>query len=75
MSKQHKNGSCSCWDQVDQTLAEQNTRIGRSFGGLTGRHYIMIVSEKVDTKKRGKPRSIMASFCPFCGKKLKSSKK
>ena len=35
----------------------------------------MIATYKVDDRQRGKPKSIIATFCPFCGKRYEPAPK
>jgi hypothetical protein len=62
---------CNCVDKIDVQLAAKNTRIKHIFVinkdvGMA----IGVETEKVDRSKRGKPVTMLAAFCPFCGRKL-----
>jgi hypothetical protein len=68
---------CNCIEAMDKHLAKVNTRIGMALmvNVMTGRKAEMqarpiVVTVKVDEKKRGRPKTALASFCPFCGIKL-----
>jgi len=67
---------CKCVETMDGHLAKANTRIALAMMvNVTGNDAEIklrpIVSTvKVDEKRRGKPKTALASFCPFCGKKL-----
>jgi len=41
---------------------------------LFGEPKCVIHTMKVDDKKRGKPPSMLASFCPFCGERYGAAK-
>jgi hypothetical protein len=34
------------------------------------RELIVVATSKADSARRGKPHTVFASFCPFCGVKL-----
>lgn len=68
---------CKCIEKMDEALAKANTRIGLALGinvtsGSKASTFTrpMVVTVKVDEKKRGRPKTALASFCPFCGIKL-----
>ena len=69
MSKQYKNGKCSCWKAVEKKLATYGTGLTTSFT-FDGYTYLNIQTCKLDMSP-GLPKSIFASYCPFCGGKLK----
>ncbi len=75
MSRQFKNGKCSCWDQVNKKLDEAgaNAELVQSFS-FTGHHYLQVKTDNKN-KSRKAPKTVLASYCPFCGKKLKEPKK
>ncbi len=56
--------ACACIQAMNARLAEQN---GRLVTTLFGTPRVVIGSEKIDSKKRGRPPAAIASFCPFCG--------
>lgn len=72
MSKQAKNGRCSCWDQVNKSLEETGDELTKWFS-FSGHHYLEIATSKI-VKSRKKPKRVFASFCPMCGAKLKEPK-
>jgi len=59
---------CKCVEAVNEELAKHNTRLCEFISLSKGATYIQIASEKIDTKKRGNAKQVLASFCPFCGK-------
>ena len=67
---------CDCLSVVNEELKQYNTEIGTGFGvsGDLGKMSLMIMisTVKLDSNERGKPRSVSATFCPFCGTKYKS---
>src|SRR5687767_12052469 len=71
---------CDCITEVDKALAEQggNTKIGVSmpYRQIDGRMFFgeraEVSTVKADSTLRKKPTAIMASYCPFCGKKYQT---
>ena len=57
---------CDCIEKTNGFLAEHNTKIELPWFGP---QRPFVVTMKVDDKKRGKPRMMFASCCPFCGEK------
>lgn len=73
MSRQYNDGRCSCWKRVDKLLGERDgAKLSITFT-LTGHHYLQVKTEKI-SKSRKAPKLILASYCPFCGEKLKEPK-
>jgi len=64
---------CECLEKVDAQLAQYNTRVGTALSLSEDMSQmwvdIVISSEKVEKKKRGRARTIVAAYCPFCGVK------
>lgn len=63
---------CDCKAAIDKRLAKSNSRIAFGFtfsGNKMGVSPPMIVLEKIDKKKRGKPPIVLATCCPFCGER------
>lgn len=69
---------CDCREAVNKRLAVSNARIATGFtykisddGPIATMDLAppMIVLEKMDDKKRGKPPTLLASCCPFCGER------
>lgn len=68
--------TCKCVDTMNEHLAKMNTRLAQALmADVTGpgkaqmAPRLIILTVKVNEKKRGKPHTALASFCPFCGKK------
>jgi hypothetical protein len=62
---------CKCVDLANQKLAEHNTQIEPILVfSQPEREAIGIRTSKVDRVKRGQPKTLLATFCPFCGEKL-----
>lgn len=53
-----------CFKTVNKKLREQNTML---VANLLNPNHVFIETQKIDKKKRKKPASVMASYCPFCG--------
>lgn len=60
---------CECIKRLDAHLEKFNTRINFPFWSSSGFLAPFVETRKIDEKKRGKPRSVAASHCPFCGEK------
>lgn len=63
-----------CVRRIDAQLAQYNTQIAVGLNFTTGALAIPIGTTKLDSSKRGKPMSLYASFCPFCGVSLNAPK-
>jgi hypothetical protein len=63
---------CDCIQDVNKFLAEHNTKIEMPWFGPQ-RPFVQTM--KVDEKRRGKPRMMFASCCPFCGEKYPEAAK
>ena len=61
---------CNCIDEMNAKLAEQNTKLGLTFGwtrdGMTFTRP-HIETEKIEKRVRKGPVIAVATFCPFCG--------
>lgn len=55
---------CDCIRTMNTRVAERN---GHLVTTLFGTPRAVIGSEKIDSRKRGRPPGAIASFCPFCG--------
>jgi len=63
---------CNCLAQVQEHLAAHNTQIdvGLSIRDNTIKFLgVYLKTHKIDTHKRGQPKNVIASYCPFCGEK------
>jgi len=69
--------SCNCWHEKDNKLREMGYKIADACAmfqiinlSLTAKFGLPL--ERTDGKKpkRGDPRMITISFCPFCGRRL-----
>lgn len=56
---------CDCVQRFDERLREHNTTLVSTLFGKPPR--VLIQTCKLHEKVRGKPVSVIASFCPFCG--------
>jgi hypothetical protein len=58
---------CTCIDKFNKELVAQghNTQVISTL--FTGKCALAV--EKVDTKNRKKPLTVLANFCPLCGMK------
>lgn len=65
---------CDCISKIDEKLKEFNTKIMLPWWSSSGILAPHIETRKLDEKKRGKPRSVIASFCPFCGDEYSAPK-
>lgn len=66
---------CDCISKFDEHLKGHNTRIARGFALGPGTLDILppfVRTEKLNSSARGKPISVLASYCPFCGEKYQT---
>ena len=67
--------TCECIRDVNLELANRHKNTQLCLPALWGRDgkikasRVMIKTERVDAKKRQITNMILASYCPFCGKK------
>lgn len=60
-----------CFERADKKLKETNTKLVRS---LLNDNHIFVETEKIRNLRDGKrATSVIATYCPFCGKKLKGT--
>lgn len=57
--------SCDCINHVNGLLSEQNTQLVATIFGEPRK--VVVETVKIDSKKRGRPPAMLASYCPFCG--------
>jgi hypothetical protein len=69
MSRQYKNGRCTCWAKCDKELVKHGTRLATAFS-FSGKHFLELGTERTDGRRKPAKR-IVCSYCPFCGAKLK----
>lgn len=55
---------CSCVAKINEKLREHNTMLVST---LFGHPRVLIDTCKLREGIRGKPKAVLASFCPFCG--------
>lgn len=64
---------CECIERVNKGLAEHNTCLSQvtmvNFKTGGARQSLTIGTEKIESK-RGKPKTVLPSFCPFCGERV-----
>ncbi len=60
---------CDCVKKTNALLAQYNTRLVLP---MIGPQRVLIETTKADNQKRGKPASMFASFCPFCGERYQA---
>lgn len=63
---------CGCIDEMNEKLAEHNTKLGLTFGfGRDGSSstFPHIMTEKVEKRVRKGPALAIPTFCPFCGER------
>ena len=59
-----------CFVQANKALENDNTMIDFAYTLDTGDVRPIVRTAKIDDAKRGKPKTLMASHCPFCGRPL-----
>ncbi len=69
--------SCNCVEEVNQRIKDKNVRIGVGLTLIENKRLsvvVLVAAEKIDKKKRGRVPSLIATYCPFCGKKWEEDK-
>lgn len=56
---------CGCISEVGNFLREHNACLETTLFSQPER--VVIRTSKIDTRKRGNPPPMLATFCPFCG--------
>jgi hypothetical protein len=60
-----------CYAELEKKLAENNTRLATN---LINENHIFISTERIENLRDGKKAmNVIATYCPFCGKKLKGT--
>lgn len=59
-----------CFVEANKALAASNTAISFVYMFTDMDVRLIVKTEKLDGTKRGKPKTLMASHCPFCGSSL-----
>lgn len=63
--------ACNCIAEVDKVLREKEMTLEVSFLMPDFRAMLPIQTRWIDgVKRRKKPTTILASFCPFCGMRV-----
>lgn len=64
---------CKCLSKVRKILAKSNTRVDMvslvNFKTGKIRESLKIATARIDRRQRTKVRTLLPSFCPFCGEK------
>ena len=60
----------ACFVAADKALAEHNTAIDFAFSITDSAARPQIRTYKVNSAKRGQPKKLLATYCPFCGSAL-----
>lgn len=58
---------CDCISETNKLLAEHNTTLVTTM--FRKPDAVVIATDKRDSKQRGRPALMVASFCPFCGER------
>jgi len=65
---------CGCVASVNKRLAERNTKLAQGFcltEDLSGADLVLIIAtEKANKRDKRRPITVLATFCPFCGKQI-----
>jgi hypothetical protein len=70
-----KTKGCDCFNKVNEALKPYNTCLKKTITMTQGATLSMglamtIATEKIDSTKRKPAKSVMPTYCPFCGVKL-----
>jgi len=70
---------CKCNEQFNQQMKEQNVAIDDHFALDLDANQVTTLTRvpvrRIDTSKRNKLPTVVAAFCPMCGKSTKMKKK
>lgn len=58
---------CDCIKTTNAMLREHNCHLVSTM--FSKPEVVVVETVKIDSKKRGKPPLVLASYCPFCGEK------
>lgn len=64
----------NCVHEINEELRAHNSILSQALS-LSGRELIALSTTKLDSKKRGRPINVFASYCPFCGIQLNKDMK
>lgn len=64
-----------CFVAANKALAASNTEIDFAYTFTDQDVRPIVKTIKVDDTKRGRPKTLLASHCPFCGTALKTGAK
>jgi hypothetical protein len=70
MAKRKAKG-CDCKRQLEEMLSLHNSRL---VGNILNPADVLIWTEKINSRKRGAAKVVIATFCPFCGEKINREK-
>lgn len=56
-----------CLTQVDTELAKHNTCLEQN---LFNQNHVLLATHVLEKKRGARAKIMLASYCPFCGKKL-----
>lgn len=59
--------ACACISDVSNMLRERNAALVTTMFANPER--VVMSTYKIDSKKRGKTPSMIATYCPFCGER------
>lgn len=68
-----KKIECRCISMVNEQLSKHNTQLDtKIIGILTGkpREVPVVATVKLNTRKHDPAKTVVPTYCPFCGKKL-----
>lgn len=64
-----------CFELADEKLKDKNTELVEKWEFPSGRARLTIATRKINSRLKGEPLVIVASFCPFCGEELHAAQK
>lgn len=64
--------ACDCISETNKLLAEHNTVLVTTM--FRKPDAVVVATDKLASKQRGKPALMIASFCPFCGEPYSAQK-
>jgi hypothetical protein len=66
---------CGCIEAANKALEPHGTQLNVMYSFSGGQTAAIVASEKLPNARRGtKPKTVIATFCPFCGVKYATKK-
>jgi hypothetical protein len=67
---------CDCISKINEYLKSSNTQVIQTIAIKNNKLDVIgvrVLTDKIDSSRRGKAVSVTAAYCPFCGEKYDKS--